>query len=112
MRSKLAIIIMASTLSLPLLAQNDYSTYTNVKQIKEKADDTYKVSCKDNTQGRISSEEDNICIHSKKNRKNRCELQTEWSVTDAAEFICDGEISKEAPLHNLNSLDVEVDTDD
>jgi hypothetical protein len=85
---------------------------SGVKKIKEKSDGSYKVKCKNKTKGIISFEEgslcaftkhnkkkrceeeldatedNNACKFSKKNMKNICKDQYEWTVEEAAEFLC------------------------
>ena len=84
----------------------------NVESIKENSSGNLKVKCEDKSKGTISFEESNICTFSKKrakkrceeifgsneenndcifsqnNLKNRCESDIDWSVEDAAEFLC------------------------
>lgn len=60
----------------------------HVKDLKSKEDGSYLVQCTNETKGTISQEEDNICVFSEENNKNRCDNQNNWSVDDAAEYMC------------------------
>lgn len=82
---KITLVIL--TLCLSTFAYADDSSA--VKKIKEKKDGSYLVKCADKTKGTISKEETNICVFSKENEKNRCELESTWSVEKAAEYICE-----------------------
>ena len=59
-----------------------------VKKLKLQDDGSYQVKCANKSKGTISQEETNICVFSKANNKNRCDDQDNWTVNDAAEYIC------------------------
>lgn len=59
-----------------------------VKKLKLKDDGSYKVKCVNKSKGTVSFEETNICVFSKENNKNRCDAQENWTVNEAAQYIC------------------------
>jgi hypothetical protein len=85
---------------------------SGVKKLKEQSDGSYNVKCKSKTKGIISFEEgslcaftkqhknkrceeeldatedNNACKFSKTNVKNTCKDEYEWTVEEAAEFLC------------------------
>ncbi|PAJ72536.1 hypothetical protein CJF42_20700 [Pseudoalteromonas sp. NBT06-2] len=96
---KIALLIGFIAPSLSSMAGNIEPESPRVKSIKQK-NEHFKVKCKSKMSGVVSFEETNICAISKKSRKNKCDDEFNWTIQDAAEFICDGKIKKKAPLDN------------
>lgn len=112
MKCKIVTIVIFAITSLSVNAKYVDTLPENVRSIKEKSSGALKVKCVDKSQGIISFEESNICTFSKnrtkkrceetfdanqknidctfskKNLKNRCENDIDWTVKEAAQFIC------------------------
>ena len=82
-------ILYISVLLLSASSLAEDNKIQNVKTITLESDNSHIVHCANETKGIISQEETNICVFSKENNKNRCDDEDNWTVAEAAKFICD-----------------------
>ena len=84
------LIITTLILSTPTVIA-DVNNIPGVKSIETGEHSTHLVTCANDTTGVISHEENNICVFSAENQKNRCDTSDNWKVEKAAEYICAAE---------------------